>query len=288
MQIASTSTSVTTAAQRAALASTTASSTTADQSSGQSGDRTTLSDAAKQKLEAQKQALQQLKQLPKTLSDNAKANAQDRVSRLKKMIQQLRMMCAGNPKQMAKMVAQLAKELQAAVKEYVRAGGSQADVGSDTAAPAADDGSSGETSDAAKSGDQADTADATAEAATAESEAKADEAGKAGEKDANDGDKPSASDPRAMEDMTKRYEASAQTSGDAKARDEFFQDVREVEKKLKQMLDEIKASAKRQHKADDKDIGDSEKALDDIDRTLSSPEGAAAAGTSGSAVNITA
>jgi len=113
--------------------------------SGQSAAAATLSDlsdrlktAKAQKADAQKtdaqKAADQLRDLPKKTRDDARAQARARVMQLVERLKIIKKLGEADPKLMAKMLAQLMKELKAAVKDYAKAGGNTSDVAGFSAA----------------------------------------------------------------------------------------------------------------------------------------------------------
>lgn len=82
-------------------------------------------------------ALQTLQTRTTDAREEKKAAARQKVEQLKARIQSLRMTMVGNPEALAKMAAQLARELGAAVKAYAAAGGSTAGMSAPSAPVAA-------------------------------------------------------------------------------------------------------------------------------------------------------
>lgn len=74
-------------------------------------------DALEKKLDDTKQADAQLRNIRQSLGQSQKADAAEKVKRIKEQIKMLKMM-GGDPKQVARQIAQLARELASAVKEY--------------------------------------------------------------------------------------------------------------------------------------------------------------------------
>lgn len=141
------------------------------------GDKATERDKAK--LDEARAALQALKSRPPTqAAEERKALARKKIDQLKARIRMLQMSASIDPKVTARMAAQLARELGAAVKAYAAAGGSTAElgVGAAGAAPATGEtAAQGETDSAPSEGDAAEGAtaipvdsDATAKDATAD------------------------------------------------------------------------------------------------------------------------
>jgi hypothetical protein len=172
----------------------------------------------------------------------ANAMARQKVEMLKQRLKMLQMSSVGNPAGVARQVAQIAKELAAAVKSYVAAGGSAADVG--TASSSNTD---------TPSADAAQTGDATAQAAPADAEKTSDD---------------SSNDSRAADDKTgetknpydKAIDAmNAQAAKNGKAAAEkqedadFLTGVKAVKQKLKELLAHAKASLGQSNDADEAD-----------------------------------
>jgi hypothetical protein len=81
-------------------------------------------DALERRLEDTKQTEAQLRTAGQTMSQSKKASAAEKVKRIKDQIKMLKMM-GGDPKMIARQIAQLARELSSASKEYAEdAGGS--------------------------------------------------------------------------------------------------------------------------------------------------------------------
>lgn len=187
----------------------------------------TLTDEQAETVRRSKQALDNMTQANKARKDQRKAAARDKIERLKKQLQALRMMAvAGDPKSIARQAKRIAAELAAAAKEYAAAGGGGGGVSAGATAtdmPSDADSTGG---DATGSGAAA---DAKAVAATAAAEAKAGEV-QAEEGQAKDGDKPApgAGFQKIAADMA---EKAATREADAKFADEvrrLFQEVRAI------------------------------------------------------------
>lgn len=133
--------------------------------------RQTLAEA---KLNDARAAVESLKRRTSDVSEEKKAAAKKKIEQIKARLQMLKMAMIGDPKAAARIAAQLAKELGAAVKAYAAAGGSAFDPGASATAgtPAttgqepASDADSGQAERAALS---ASTEDQNSEAASAES-----------------------------------------------------------------------------------------------------------------------
>ncbi|MDC7693142.1 hypothetical protein PQU94_02480 [Asticcacaulis sp. DXS10W] len=112
--------------------------------SGQNTASATLSDlndrlklARAQKAEAQKTAADTLNEMPKKTRDDARARAKAKVMQLVERLKIIKELGKSDPKIMAKMLANLMKELKAAVKDYAKAGGNDMDVSGFSAAQSA-------------------------------------------------------------------------------------------------------------------------------------------------------
>ncbi len=84
---------------------------------------------AARKLQQAKDAVATLKTIKTTTSDDQKARAAQKVKELKARLQALKMIYAGDPKKLARLAAQIARELAAAVRSYTSAGGGAGDLG---------------------------------------------------------------------------------------------------------------------------------------------------------------
>jgi hypothetical protein len=82
-------------------------------------------------------ALQTIKNSKTDYKAQAKAEATARIARVKEQLKMLRQMAGMDPKMVARVAAQLAKELASAVKAYKAAGGTDAAVSSAPSAPVA-------------------------------------------------------------------------------------------------------------------------------------------------------
>lgn len=146
------------------------------------------SDREARKLQVAKDAVAALKAMPRDNREAEKARAAEKVKELKARLQALKMIYASDPKKLARIAAQMARELAAAVKSYVDAGGGAdalgaaggSDVGANTAPQAnAQPGAAQPGNEAAQAGGEAAQAEASAPGAAAL------EAGKTGDADAD-------------------------------------------------------------------------------------------------------
>lgn len=81
------------------------------------------------KLNDARAAVESLKQRTSNSSEEKKAAAKKKIEQIKARLQMLQMAMIGDPKAAARIAAQLARELGAAVKAYAAAGGSTAGLG---------------------------------------------------------------------------------------------------------------------------------------------------------------
>lgn len=212
-----------------------------------SGVATATASSARDPLQAQREArlkeakaaVETLRQQSSSAADQRKAAAKKKVEDLKARIQMLKMSMPSDPKAAARMVAQLARELGAAVKAYGGAGGSITDLASagSATAPAAEG--------------QANTSEAQA---SAQAEPSADIA--AEESGDSESVSTSASDPDAKGTPTDPYRKAieaqqSQTADQArkaegvKADSEFVTTVKGLMSDLKAMAKKAEADAKR-------------------------------------------
>lgn len=229
-------------------------------------------DAVRQRKEARAkdalQVLQALKTRQSSANEDKKAAARKKVEDLKARIQSLRMTMVGNPEAMAKMAAQLARELGAAAKAYAAAGGSPAGM-SATPTPAPTptaDASAGAASGAEASG--AGVGDA--QVATAEGMAADDTANASGE-DASGKEASARIDPYRQVIDRQQAQASEQArqNADKEADDKFVTDVKRLASELKAILRQAAEAAKRKgDPAESPDQKSAEKALAEVDAAL--------------------
>ena len=227
-------------------------------------------DAMRQRQEARAKdaltALQTLKSQKSSDNEEKKAAARKKVEDLKARIRSLRMTMVGNPEAMAKMAAQLARELGAAVKAYAAAGGSTAGMGA-PATPAGD-ASAGEASGAEASG--AEGGEDQAQAATAEAEAAAGDAEKTSAEDKAAQDS-STRDPyrQVIERQQAQAAEQARQNADKEADDKFASDVKGLVNELKAILRKAAEEAKRKGESTESpDQKTADKALAEIDDAL--------------------
>lgn len=201
---------------------------------------------AARKLQQAKDAVATLATIKVKTSDDQKARAAQKVQELKARLQALKMIYAGDPKKLAKLAAQIARELAAAVRSYTSAGGDAGDVGGA-------DASGSEAGGAAEAKAPAEGADA---AATATTEAPASDAA---EPEA-DADKPEKAAPGALPSTGTKGTAGTTRE---KADEDFKNEARDLARALKAAL-----RRKDPKHRDDEDQRSGEQALGSIDQAL--------------------
>lgn len=197
------------------------------------------------------QALQTVKSTKNSVSDSRKAAASQRIARLKESLKTLRQTPGLDPKTMARMAARMAKELASAIKEYKEAGGTDSAVSADV--PVTTPVATSSTPEAATPADVAGGAAAVGQepvvATPAEVLPSAGQASAAYEKAGQIAPSPVAADP------------AKSASGD----DAFIKDAKDI---LDQLRNLLKMRPKAQDKAEEKDMLDAEKELDQAARDL--------------------
>jgi len=250
-----------------------------------------LPDDKLEDLRRAEEALNKLKQVTDSQKDERKAAAREKIERLKKELQTLRMMAgSGDPKAIARQAKRIAAELASAAKEYASAGGgagATAGGASDGAAAGPDAAAGAEGGDAAKAEaearkaategtggaedgkapaeNQQGTADAAEQKAT-EAEQKAEAAERKEEKDkaeaVKDGD--GKDEPAKASTPEEQRQASAEVfqkmageiskQGAATEADrKFVEDVKDLFREVKSIMDLQRRRAKEQGR-DDKEM----------------------------------
>jgi len=216
------------------------------------------------KLRKAKEALQRLK--PQSASERAeerKAIARKKVEDLKAKLRMLQMSHPIN----AKALAQLARELKAAVKEYGQAGASTADTG---AAAGASPGVSAPTSesDAATTAPDGEAAAAPAAAVDGAQAAKGDEAATS---ESKDGEGVKVDPYRQMAEQAEaRHAEQARRSEERRADQEFLSNVRQIAERIKALAKQ----AAREGSGKTADVEAAEKAaVDAVNEAQSASQG---------------
>lgn len=194
-----------------------------------------LAAAQEAKLREARAASDALKARSDEASETRKAAARQTIERLKARLQMLRSMAGMDPEGVARLAAQLARELRQAVKAYAAAGGNASGMSATGVAPAA-------SADAA-SGDAAGGADGGAQAPAVEPvtapEAKTDAK-------ASTGDEAKASNPyqQAIDEQKAQAAEMSRRNGEKRADGEVMADVRRMAAELKGLIREATGKAK--------------------------------------------
>ncbi len=238
-----------------------------------------LAQRDKAKLEEARNALRSLSKPPNQAAEDRKAMARQKIEQLKARIRMLQMSAAMDPKGVAKLVAQLARELGAAVKAYASAGGSTADLGAipTAATPSAD---AAGADDAATATAEAATAEAaTAEAATAEAasaetaaeEKVGDEAASASSDQAAAEGQEQAADPyrRLIDEVNARGLEMTRRGSEGEADREFMTQVKGMASALKAIMRQAQNRAKGEGgDVSSADAREGDKAMADLEKEI--------------------
>lgn len=213
--------------------------------------------AAEARLRDSKAAVETLKGRTSQASEERKAEARQKIEQLKARLQMLRSMASMDPEGTARLAAQLARELGAAVKAYAAAGGTGGGGGITAAVPAA----SGAEGATAEAGDAA-TAVTVEQAPSAEN-------GQTAAK-AEDGAKPANPYQQAIDEQKAQAAESSRRSGEQRADREFMADVRRLAAELKNL---VRAATEKARAGDDDALSPQEaqeldKAVADMDRQI--------------------
>lgn len=191
--------------------------------------------AAEARLRDARAAVETMKQRRSKASDERKAIARQKVEQLKARLQALRAMASVDPKGTARLAAQLARELGAAVKAYAAAGG--ATTGMETgAAPAADGGAP---APGAATGDvaQAIPGEAAAQAVAGPDPAQTDdEAAGAEVGDKEEGGPPANPYQQAIDEQKAQANETARRGAEKQADTDFMAEVRKLAAELKALV----------------------------------------------------
>lgn len=228
-----------------------------------------MSAAAEARLRDAKAAVETMKQRRSQASEERKAIARQKVEQLKARLQALRAMASVDPKGTARMAAQLARELGAAVKAYAAAGGTT--TGMETgAAPAADAGAPAPGAEAEVGGAQATPGEAGTEAVAATDPAQADgEVDGEARGDKDEGGAPANPYQQAIDEQKAQANETARRSAEKQADTDFMAEVRKLASELKALVRQAV-----EKKPDDKDAmspgeaGDLRAMVADMDREI--------------------
>lgn len=247
----------------------------------------------KAKLEEARNALQALKQRPSQAAEERKAMARKKIDQLKARIRMLQMSAAMDPKGVAKLAAQLARELGAAVKAYASAGGSTAELGATpTAAIPSGDAAGSEkgAEGAANAG-----AEGTEAAEASGAEAKLADKGSDQQETANAGDQDAegqaqgqgsgqgqAADPyrKLIDEVNARGAEMARRGSESEADREFMTLVKGMANALKAALRQARNRAEDGDGASPVDARDGDKAMADLDKEIAGADKALNPGVS--------
>lgn len=190
-----------------------------------------LKAASDETLRKAKAASEALKTRSDEASESRKAAARQTIERLKARLQMLRSMAGMDPEGIARLAAQLARELGVAVKAYASAGGNTAGMSATGAAPIA----SGDAAVAAL-------ADAGAQAQAGQVQAQSAEAGVSGDAgsggEATAGGEAKSANPyqHAIDEQKSQAAEMSRRNGEKRADSEFMADVRRMAAELKGMI----------------------------------------------------
>ncbi len=232
-------------------------------------------DDREKKMEDAKQVLAQLSTIKQDMTQSRKASAAERIARIKVQIKMLKMM-GGNPKAIARQIAQLAGELASAVREYssgsgdgatlpdVASGGSQISGANESAKTSATVSTSILSSDTA-----------TLSSAGNKSISSAKDAVSSASPDATPTETPKQREEAAQQKLKdvieKKTSEIAQQSSEAQAKKEFIDEVRSLAAQLKTLAEQQK---KRMHQignqSSNQDFEKIDQSLASIDTSLSS------------------
>ena len=230
-------------------------------------------DAFKQKLEEWNRTADMLKTAKKDFSEQRKAAAREKIEQIKKELQMLQMLAVTNPKAAARRLAQLSRELSAAVKSYAAASaGSGVDISSTpsltdaTATTTTSGGGSAATvSELEQGGDQVTTSppqQTEAEAAVATDDAAQENLSDEPTEDLGEGA------PNVKEAVMATFNEMEKKSSERREDAKFAADVREIKNMIKGILATIKRAMEDGKEKDDL-IGQVEDDLANIDSSLS-------------------
>lgn len=208
---------------------------------------------AAQKLQQAQEAARNLRTATDQSRDAEKARAAAKVKELRARLQMLKLAFANDPKKLAAIATQIARELAAAVQSYRAAGGAASDVSTGAAQTAA--------APIASTGDQPGKPEDPSQPVASEAAAittDPEEAGEAGEK-REDAEKARAAERIEFQMTDKRGRHTIGPDRDA----ELVQDARALARELKALL-------RRKHAMDrnDPDIQSAERSLNAVDQTI--------------------
>lgn len=219
-------------------------------------DNSTEADSLERKLANAKQAAAQLSVMSKGMAKSHKADAAEKVKRIKAEIQAIRM-AGGDPKAVARRVAQLARELASAAHEYAAAGGGA------RAQASADSGPQSQTA-AAGAQPVATAATASAEAAATSSSTESDTQHSSTEAGQQSPDEAKA---QFMSGLERRLSEMNETAEEARADQEFIQEVRSLAAQLKALAKQQEAKLRQMREQPD-NTSDFAQAMAEIEKAV--------------------
>lgn len=241
-------------------------------------------DAARQKREADMKsavtALESLKKSRTSIIEERKAAARQKIEQIKARIRMMRMSMPADPKAAAKMVAQLARELGAAVKAYASAGGAMSDIGGGASQGTGNTASATDATATDASGGETVASGAAATAETGEIPPSAETAGK-GPEDARRDDPYRQALDRQQADTADQARKTSETQADK----DLMAEVKKLVRELKSMLRQSAQTSSTPEKGplSDQDAREAEKALASVEDAVAD----ASAGLTGVGVSIT-
>ncbi len=220
-----------------------------------------------------KQAIDKLNQVTQDMKPSRKAIAAAMVQRIKEQIKLLMTMIGGDPTAKARQIAQLARELSAAAREYAAAAGGNSQAGAAASAGSSSD----QTNDAESSSNLPGDADSktsdTAKIASDSSAAQKENAERtATTSPANPAGSTSPTQQASEHNRSKALEYSQNAnSADAKSDQEFVKEVKKLATLLKALAKQNEANARKESaQSTDREMQITNAALNEIERSLSS------------------
>lgn len=224
----------------------------------------------KAKLDEARAALQALKQRPGQAAEERKAMARKKIDQLKARLRMLQMSAAMDPKGAARLAAQLARELGAAVKAYASAGGSTAELGATPAVATPSAGGSEAVGNGAEAGTNAAGAPGTP---SDETVSDADEGAASGDQPADS--QGQAADPyrKLIDEVNARGLEMTRRNAQGEADREFLNEVKGMANALKAALRQARnktedGASPLERQDGDKAIADLEKEIAGADKAL--------------------
>jgi len=206
---------------------------------------TAAAEVLERKLAEAKQAVEQLSVMRKGIAQSRKADAAEKVKRIKAELQALRM-AGGDPKMIARRIAQLARELASAAHEYAAGSGARASA------------NSGAQSSAAITGALANiSSSATADAACNEDASNSSSIQRSGDYETTKPERQPAEEAKAKfkEDLERRLGEINVTAVEAREDQAFAQEVRSLAAQLKALAKQQEEKLKHMKEQPDNQAG---------------------------------